>query len=191
MSEVDLGAANGWKAGNVGTRNALGEQPSGQGGCHPKSKFSATVYSKGSRINISVRTRNFLSGKRPSPMLPVRKRPRCSRDAVPRQSREQNVRILVVDDESDLLTIASEGLGIAGFEVLTASNGEDALALPNDGVDVLFADLLMPGMSGLELAHQASRGHRNLRVVLTSGYLPLGNALPSAWQFLDTPHSLQ
>jgi YesN/AraC family two-component response regulator len=61
----------------------------------------------------------------------------------------------------------------AGFDVLSASDGYEALALLKepDSVDVLFTDVVMPGMSGLELAHQLRRRHESVRVIMTSGYV--------------------
>lgn len=99
------------------------------------------------------------------------------------------MRILVIDDDPDLLAVTEQRLASAGFDVLTASNGGDALAILTErDVDILFADLLMPGMSGLELAHQAQRRHRHVKVILTSGGVPLDTALPGGMQFLKKPY---
>jgi DNA-binding NtrC family response regulator len=99
------------------------------------------------------------------------------------------MRILVVDDEPDLLTVATAGLEIAGFDVLSSSDGHEASALlKSNEVDVLFTDVVMPGMSGLELAHQARRHHPTVRVILTSGYVPLEANLPGDMQFVPKPY---
>jgi CheY-like chemotaxis protein len=72
---------------------------------------------------------------------------------------------------------------------MSASNGYDALTLLKEqSVDVLFADLIMPGMSGWELAHQVQRHHRRIRLILTSGVVPLDSDLPGDMQFLKKPY---
>jgi CheY-like chemotaxis protein len=80
--------------------------------------------------------------------------------------------VLIVEDEEDLLDVASELFRNMGYEVLTASNGADALEVleRNPGIDVLFSDVMMPGMSGLELARVARRLYPETRIVLASGY---------------------
>jgi CheY-like chemotaxis protein len=65
------------------------------------------------------------------------------------------LRVMVVDDDSDALAMASEILGFAGADVLTASSGSQALekleALNSTGADVLVIDLAMPAMDGFTL----------------------------------------
>jgi len=68
-------------------------------------------------------------------------------------------RILVVDDEHDLCKILQFNLTAAGYEVDTATSGEEALKMEPAQYDLLLLDVMMPGMSGFELAsrlrHQA------------------------------------
>lgn len=80
--------------------------------------------------------------------------------------------VLVVDDEIELLELATEYLKEQGFKVLTAENAMQALALLREKkVDLLFSDVVMPGgINGYELAEQALRNHPQLRVILTSGF---------------------
>lgn len=62
------------------------------------------------------------------------------------------VRVLVVDDEPQNLELVEAILAPAGYEVLLASNGEEALALTNDKQpDLIILDLMMPGLSGFEV----------------------------------------
>jgi PAS domain S-box-containing protein len=81
-------------------------------------------------------------------------------------------KVLIVEDEEDLLDVASELFRNMGYEVLTASNGADALQVLErvPGIDVLFSDVIMPGMSGLELARVTRRLYPTTRIVLASGY---------------------
>jgi len=81
--------------------------------------------------------------------------------------------ILIVDDENDLLLIASESLKAQGYCVLTANNGPEALEVLQKNLDVslLFSDVVMPGgMNGYELAEKAVELKAGLLVLLTSGY---------------------
>ena len=67
---------------------------------------------------------------------------------------KQNARILVVDDEQDLLEILKFNLETEGYEVVTASSAEDALQLDIASFDLLLLDVMMGGMSGFAMARQ-------------------------------------
>jgi len=86
--------------------------------------------------------------------------------------------ILIVDDEAALLTLAKEFLQSLGYTTLSANNGKRALGIlaqqPN--VDMLFSDIVMPGMNGYELAETAIAEHPQLKVLLTSGYTEMAVA---------------
>ena len=61
-------------------------------------------------------------------------------------------RILIVDDEPDLLTVLRFGLEAAGFEVLQASDGEQGLALARQAVpDLMILDLMLPRLDGYKV----------------------------------------
>lgn len=61
-------------------------------------------------------------------------------------------KILVADDEDHVLRIVALKLRDAGYRVMTASNGDEALAVATtDRPDLLITDLQMPGLSGLDL----------------------------------------
>lgn len=67
---------------------------------------------------------------------------------------KQNARILVVDDEQDLLEILKFNLETEGYEVVTATSAEDALLLDIASFDLLLLDVMMDGMSGFAMARQ-------------------------------------
>jgi PAS domain S-box-containing protein len=89
-----------------------------------------------------------------------------------KRSAEAREKALVVDDQEDVLGMAVDLFQTLGYEVLSANNGTEALAIlrrtPN--IDVLFSDVVMPGMSGVELAHEAKRQWPSLKIILASGY---------------------
>ncbi|WP_162233498.1 MULTISPECIES: GAF domain-containing hybrid sensor histidine kinase/response regulator [unclassified Sphingomonas] len=80
--------------------------------------------------------------------------------------------VLVVEDESRVRSFSVEVLRDLGYAVLHASNGPEALALLEQGVRVtlLFTDVVMPGMTGRELADRALAMRPGLRVLYTTGY---------------------
>ena len=82
-------------------------------------------------------------------------------------------RVLVVEDDPDVLDIAVSGLLDLGYDVKTAMDAHDALAIlrASSGIDVLFSDVVMPGgMNGVQLAVEAQRICPELKILLTSGY---------------------
>jgi DNA-binding response OmpR family regulator len=69
-----------------------------------------------------------------------------------RERRTKMARILVVDDEKNIRTLFEAELTDEGYEVDTASGGEEALRkFRSDGADLLIVDIRMPDMTGLEL----------------------------------------
>ena len=81
-------------------------------------------------------------------------------------------RILVVDDDADVRELAVSLLQELGYEVMAAATGSEALEVLNRGgyLDLLLADLAMPGMNGLELAREARTRRPGLGVVFATGY---------------------
>ena len=100
--------------------------------------------------------------------------PDATADAPARQAAEpQRLTILVVEDEASIRELAARTLRAAGHQVLAAGSGETGLAVARahaGTIDVLFTDVVMPGLSGPALATALTHLHPALRVVLTSGY---------------------
>lgn len=67
---------------------------------------------------------------------------------------EQNKRILVVDDEQDLLEILKFNLEMEGYDVSTAQSAEDALLMDIASFNLLLLDVMMGGMSGFAMARK-------------------------------------
>jgi len=92
----------------------------------------------------------------------------CS-ESIPRGSE----RILVVEDNEELLEATLELLTTLGYRVFCARNGVEALQMlkMGEGCDLLFSDVLMPsGMNGVDLAREVQQLGRSIKVLLTSGY---------------------
>jgi PAS domain S-box-containing protein len=81
--------------------------------------------------------------------------------------------VLVAEDEDTIRRLVGEVLERSGYAVFAAPNGEEALRLLEehaDDIDMLLTDVVMPGMSGPDLARAASSRKPSLRVLFTSGY---------------------
>ena len=79
--------------------------------------------------------------------------------------------ILVVDDEEILLEMAGEILQTAGYHVTKANSGPKAVEMLESGeYDLLFTDVIMPGMTGYQLVKEAGKIAPEMKVLLTSGY---------------------
>lgn len=77
--------------------------------------------------------------------------------------------LLVVDDEPQILRVMRTSLPARGFDVRTASSGEEALAeIRKEAPDVVILDLMMPGMSGLEVCRRLREFSKVPIVVLSA-----------------------
>jgi PAS domain S-box-containing protein len=81
-------------------------------------------------------------------------------------------RVLVVEDNIEVGQFSTQILQDLGYETTWAANGDEALNVlaKANGFDVVFSDVVMPGMSGVDLGHEIRRRYPGLPVVLTSGY---------------------
>ncbi len=105
--------------------------------------------------------------------------PAATRPAAPRppartpRSLEGSERVLVVEDHEDLRDLVARCLGTYGYEVVTARNGEEALAVLESGaqqVDAVVTDLIMPRMGGGELADVVRDRWPHLGVIVATGF---------------------
>ena len=81
-------------------------------------------------------------------------------------------RVLLVDDDDGVRHVARRALTSAGYDVIDAASGEDAVRAAIDlaSVDVLVTDLVMPTMNGRAVAEAVQTRHPGVRVLLISGY---------------------
>jgi two-component system, cell cycle sensor histidine kinase and response regulator CckA len=98
--------------------------------------------------------------------------------------------ILLVEDENGVREAAAEYLSASGYTVLVANCGAEALQIAGDPdriIDVLLTDLVMPQMSGRELAEKVSKMRPQICIIFMSGY---SKNLLSTQQIMDPRHIL-
>ena len=107
----------------------------------------------------------------------------------------QGTRVLVVEDNIDVGTFAVQSLSDLGYITVLAADGAAALAELAKGADkfdVVFSDVMMPGMSGIELGKEIRRLYHDLPVVLTSGYSHvLAQNGTYGFELLHKPYSVE
>jgi two-component system cell cycle sensor histidine kinase/response regulator CckA len=102
--------------------------------------------------------------------------------------------ILLVDDEQSVRSIVLKILRRAGYSVLEADNGEEALRIAEsspDKIDLLVTDMFMPGLRGPEVAARLALTRPGLRVLFMSGYADQDarTGVPDGANFLNKPFS--
>ena len=100
----------------------------------------------------------------------------------------------MVDDENQLCELAEIILVGHGYKVLTASGGEQALALLKDNhIDLMLSDIIMPKMSGYELAEQVFKLDPNIKILFASGFQgeQVKPTFKSSQPLIDKPYDSQ
>jgi len=101
-------------------------------------------------------------------------------------------RILVVDDEAEIRRSVKMILEYEGYEVLEASSGPDAIAIvEREAPDLVFLDIKMPGMDGLDALQRIRTSNDALPVVIISGHGTVSTAVEAtkagAFDFIEKP----
>jgi len=81
--------------------------------------------------------------------------------------------ILVVEDEASIRSLIVDSLQPLGYTIIGAANGEEALTvcdMKTGGIDLLITDMIMPGMSGSELAEAFAEKRPDTKILFVSGY---------------------
>jgi CheY-like chemotaxis protein len=106
--------------------------------------------------------------------------------------------ILLAEDEPALRAFARRILATAGYRVLTAGDGFHAMELAsqqNQAIDLLITDMVMPGMSGKDLAQRLVQLRSNVKVLYVSGYsrdiVGQSEFASEAFAFLQKPFTAQ
>ncbi len=101
-------------------------------------------------------------------------------------------KILLIDDEADILRVLSMTLRADGYQVVTADNGEDGLALFNqESPDIVLTDIKMPGMDGIEVLKQVKAISDEAEVIIVTGHGDIDSAIEAlqlgASDFINKP----
>ena len=104
-------------------------------------------------------------------------------------------RILVVEDNEDVGRFSTELLQDLGYATRRADNAKQALALiaaDHGAFDLVFSDVIMPGMNGVEMAQIIRERYPGLPVVLTSGYSSvLAQNIDHGFELIQKPYSVE
>ena len=102
------------------------------------------------------------------------KRPASKKELEHEQTNKEEkrkVKILVVDDEPDMREMLSGILLHKGHEVITAQNGHEAIEIVRgDGLSIIFMDIKMPDMNGVEAYKEIKKTHTIAEMVMMTGY---------------------
>lgn len=110
------------------------------------------------------------------------------RAAEPSRAPGSGERVLVVEDEESMRTFLQSALETLGYSVDVAANAEEALArMGSHPPDLVLTDLVMPGLSGAELAERIGRDFPGLPVLLISGYTAQEPLTEQALEFRFLP----
>ncbi|MFK4511595.1 ATP-binding protein [Bradyrhizobium daqingense] len=103
--------------------------------------------------------------------------------------------VLVVEDNIELANFAADGLTELGYSITLVDNATDALAelvVDADRFDVVFSDVVMPGMTGLDLAKAIRERGIGVPVVLTTGYSQaLSQEGAAGFDLVQKPYSIE
>jgi two-component system NtrC family sensor kinase len=102
--------------------------------------------------------------------------------------------VLLVEDHPDVSAVGSDYIEQCGFTAICASSAEAAVEILNQrrDIDLVFSDIVMPGMSGLELGRLIREHHPETPVVLASGYSERAAlAIAEGFVLLQKPYSLE
>jgi len=108
---------------------------------------------------------------------------------------DNEIKLLIVDDEVRFLEAIAKRLRLRGFDVRTATRGDEALEIARaEKFDLALLDLRMPGMDGGEVLEHLKAEHRFLEVIMLTGHGSLGSAVEltkkGAFDYLPKPYEL-
>jgi two-component system nitrogen regulation response regulator NtrX len=103
--------------------------------------------------------------------------------------------ILIIDDEEGIRTVLGDVLADEGFSILRAADGQEGLRLiKTEVIDMIFLDVWMPGMGGLDVLRAIKEEVPEVPVVMVSGHASIDVAVKAvkhgAWDFVEKPLSM-
>jgi len=103
--------------------------------------------------------------------------------------------VLVIEDNPEVGRFATQTLQDLGYVTNWAMNAEEALAILREtgaAFDVVFSDVVMPGMNGVDLGREIRRAYPHLPIILASGYSDvLAQEGRSGFELLNKPYSVE
>ncbi len=100
-------------------------------------------------------------------------------------------RVLIADDEINIRRVLEAILKRDGYEVVTAANGEEALARMSRGIHTVITDLKMPGLDGMQLLRSLSADHPDVPVVMITAHGSVESAVEAvklgAFDYVEKP----
>jgi DNA-binding NtrC family response regulator len=114
----------------------------------------------------------------------------------PTPDESRSLRVLLVDDDDNVLNVFRSGLELHGFQVFTASSTEEAMERANtlEDLDVFVVDINLPDGFGSSLALALRQVHPESKVVYMSGYARhdpiLSQGIEEHMTFLNKPFSI-
>jgi two-component system NtrC family sensor kinase len=101
-------------------------------------------------------------------------------------------KLLLIDDEPDILRVLSRSLTADGYEVVSAQNGTEAIAVfEKEKPDIVITDIKMPGMDGIEVLKKVKDLNNDAEVIIITGHGDIENAIEAlkhgASDFINKP----
>ena len=111
-------------------------------------------------------------------------------------SSHNKLKLLLVDDEIKFLKSITERLALKDFDVIAASNGEEAIAsAEKDLFDVAVVDFQMPGMDGAQVLKALKERHKYLEIIMLTGHATVDSAVActklGAFKYLEKPYAFE
>ncbi len=101
---------------------------------------------------------------------------------------EEKGKILLVDDNEDMRTIIKQLIQTQGYDVVTASNGIDALGVYDENIKLVITDLVMPIMGGIELIEEITKTNSKAKIIAITGYTDMN--VPKGVEIMYKPFSM-
>jgi len=125
------------------------------------------------RVKLCTAVAKACDNKRHTDKQPQQKEsiePSSESESIIKSQKQKQARILIVDDQPDVLDMMKEILDREGYETVAVGSGEEALQMTNQSFDLLLADIVMPHMGGLELIQEFRKVSPDTVPMLTTGH---------------------
>jgi two-component system NtrC family sensor kinase len=102
-------------------------------------------------------------------------------------------KVLLVEDNAEVATVATDYLSELDLEVVHASSAEAAIPLlsHDSHIGLVLSDIVMPGMTGLDLARHIRQQHPDLPIILATGYSDKADlAIADGFPLIKKPYSI-